>query len=96
MTTNLLQSGVAPVVISPAEAGHDDRGTIGIRNRPGHQPGDAGLQSARVAAARGIPVEQVRAIVAAHTHGRYLGVLGEPDVNVLMLNLDLDRQVAKK
>jgi len=63
---------------------------------PDISPANAELQAARVAKTRGIPVERVREMVAAHTHGRYLGVLGEPAVNVLMLNLDLDRQVAKK
>jgi potassium-transporting ATPase KdpC subunit len=63
---------------------------------PDISPANAGLQAARVAMARGVPVERVRAILLAHTHGRSLGVLGEPAVNVLVLNLDLDRQVAKK
>src|SRR5664279_4643436 len=48
-------------------------------------------QAARVAKARGVPVERVRALVTAHTSGRTFGVLGEPRVNVLALNLDLDR-----
>jgi K+-transporting ATPase ATPase C chain len=63
---------------------------------PDISPANAQIQAARVAASRGVPVERVREMVAAHTHGRYLGVLGEPAVNVLMLNLDLDRQVAKR
>src|SRR6478672_6991691 len=63
---------------------------------PDISPANAQIQAARVAKARGLPVDRVREIVAAHTHSRYLGVLGEPAVNVLMLNLDLDRQVARK
>jgi K+-transporting ATPase ATPase C chain len=63
---------------------------------PHISPANAQIQAARVVNARGIGVDQVQALIAKHTKGRYLGVLGEPGVNVLMLNLDLDRQVAKK
>jgi K+-transporting ATPase ATPase C chain len=48
------------------------------------------LQSARVATERGLSEEQVRELIDANTDGRSLGVLGEPGVNVLMLNLALD------
>jgi potassium-transporting ATPase KdpC subunit len=49
------------------------------------------LQARRVAAARKIPQESVRRMVRAHTEERELWILGEPRVNVLMLNLELDR-----
>lgn len=50
----------------------------------------ASYQAQRVAHLRGLPAERVRALIAAHTEGRLLGVLGEPRVNVLELNLALD------
>jgi K+-transporting ATPase ATPase C chain len=53
-------------------------------------PASAELQVMRVAAARKIPVKQVRELVGAHTRGRLLGIIGEPTVNVLELNLALD------
>jgi potassium-transporting ATPase KdpC subunit len=50
----------------------------------------AGYQAGRVARARGLPQQRVQALIAAHTEGTLLGVLGEPRVNVLELNLALD------
>ena len=57
---------------------------------PDISPAAADYQVARVAAARGMSVEAVRAAVARHTEQPLLGFLGEPRVNVLLLNLDLD------
>jgi len=52
----------------------------------------AAAQAARIAKARDIAVEPVRQLIATHTRGRVLDFLGEPRVNVLALNLELDRQ----
>jgi K+-transporting ATPase ATPase C chain len=57
---------------------------------PHISPDNAALQAARVARARHLSVEQVQALVAAHTEGRQFGFFGEPRVNVLTLNLALD------
>jgi K+-transporting ATPase ATPase C chain len=55
---------------------------------------NARLQAARVAKARGLPLERVQALLTAHSDGRDWGVLGEPRVNVLQLNLALDQHAA--
>jgi K+-transporting ATPase ATPase C chain len=57
---------------------------------PHISPATAHLQAARVAAARGAPVDSVHALVVRHTEMRQLGILGEPRVNVLLLNIALD------
>ncbi len=53
-------------------------------------PANAEFQLPPVAQARGTSVEQVKALVSKHTKGRQFGILGEPRINVLELNLDLD------
>ena len=54
-------------------------------------PASAEFQLTRVAKARGTTVDELRALLARHTEGRQFGFLGEPRVNVLELNLDLDQ-----
>lgn len=80
------ENGLPPDATVPADAvtssasGLDPH--ISIRN--------AALQANRVAAARTMTREEVLKKVREHTEGRTLGIFGEPRVNVLMLNLDLD------
>lgn len=57
---------------------------------PHISPASAALQIERVAKARGLAPEQVKALVSAYTEPRQFGVLGQPRVNVLKLNLALD------
>jgi len=51
---------------------------------------NANIQATRVAKARGMTVDQVKQLIGAHTSGRFIGLYGEPRVNVLPLNLALD------
>jgi len=80
-----IENGLGPDAMVPADAvtasasGLDPH--ISVEN--------ALLQARRVAKARSLAVELVREKIDAHTEGRSLGILGEPRVNVLMLNLDL-------
>jgi len=63
---------------------------------PQISPATAQLQTARVAKARGVSVTQVTRLVARYTEGPDFGLLGEPRVNVLKLNLALDSQFARR
>jgi K+-transporting ATPase ATPase C chain len=58
---------------------------------PAISPAYARLQAPRIAQQRNLPVDRVEQLIRDHTAGRALGFLGEPAVNVLQLNLDLDR-----
>ena len=81
------ENGLAADAIVPADA--VTRSASGLD--PHISPANARLQAARVAQARGLSVDAVRQLIAAHTDPPSLGVLGEPGVNVLLLNLALDR-----
>ena len=87
----------APLAIRPKTPIPADAVTGSASGLDPHiSPRNAELQAARVAKARGVSVEQVKAIVAQYTDDRTLGILGEPAVNVLELNLAMDAQLPRK
>lgn len=60
---------------------------------PDISPAYARLQAGRVALARGLTVDQVQSIIEARTEGAFLGFIGQPRVNVLLVNRDLDARL---
>jgi potassium-transporting ATPase KdpC subunit len=84
-------NGVPPGISVPVDA--VTRSGSGLD--PHISPANAALQVARVARARGLSEEAVRRLLAEHTWGRQFGILGEPRVAVLPLNLELDRTAPK-
>lgn len=57
---------------------------------PEISPAAAGYQAERIASARGMSVEEVESVIQKYTTGKFLGIIGEPRVNVLKVNLALD------
>jgi K+-transporting ATPase ATPase C chain len=85
-TAYRAENNLAPGVVIPVDAVTASASGLD----PHVSVPNAFLQARRVAEARGLNEESVRRSIAAHTEGRDLGILGEPRVNILMLNLDLD------
>ncbi len=86
-----------PLTFLPTTAIPSDAVTASASGLDPHiSPANAGLQAARVAAARGVSAAQIQEMVVMQTEGRSLGFLGEPAVNVLALNLAIDERFPKK
>jgi K+-transporting ATPase ATPase C chain len=83
------ENGLSADVVLPADAVTASASGLD----PDISPANAKLQAKRVAEARGVTVDAVMAIVDDQTNGRLLGFFGEPRVNVLELNLALDRKL---
>lgn len=101
-------SNAGPTAKSLVDRVTEDVGKLGVKPAPGDSvttsasgidphisPEFAALQATRIAKARSLTDVQVQAVIAAHTEGRLLGLIGEPRVNVLTVNLALDAMPAK-
>jgi K+-transporting ATPase ATPase C chain len=87
----------APLVFAPKALIPADAVTASASGLDPHiSPANAMAQAARVATARGMAADAVQALVAQHTEKRTFGLLGEPRVNVLEINLALDRQLPRR
>ncbi len=87
----------APLVFTPKSPIPADAVTASSSGLDPHiSPASAQSQAARVAKARGISLDQANQLIARFTEGPDLGLLGEPRVNVLQLNLALDQQFPRK
>ena len=87
----------APLVFTPKAPIPADAVTASASGLDPHiSPDSAHTQATRVAKARGVTPEQVNQLIAQFTEGPDLGLLGEPRVNVLLLNLALDQHFTLK
>ncbi|NYZ15607.1 potassium-transporting ATPase subunit KdpC [Azospirillum sp. RWY-5-1] len=97
-TSKALVERVAARVAALRAANPDSPGVVpaelvtasGSGLDPHLSPATALWQAPRIAKARGLPLDTVRAVIERHTEGRQWGLLGEPRVNVLLVNLELD------
>lgn len=81
----LARADIPPDAVQTSASGVDPH--VSVAN--------ARIQAHRVAAVRDLPLARVERLIDAHTDGRALGLFGEPGVNVLALNLALEREAAR-